>query len=530
MKNSKFYFVVFSIFILILSNQAMATTITVDGAPDAGWGNADVAKNQDAAGDPGSGGDNFDILTNYITDDGANLYVRFDITGTVLGDGAWNECFVFIDTDNNPATGHDGSDWGLVGADYRIIAGGSGGNIWDKKIQAWNGSGWTTTPTDFQSGKTTNNLEIGVALAAIGSPSGIMKFSFVTAGARSDYNNDISATAILYTKSGFSGKSIDGVLGDWDGLEFIASDDDENDLVCIPDTVNFRQVGITSDAENIYIRMNLNTYALWRASSDAYKEYRIWIDTEPETTQGYRPYIDTPGCESNPACIHWENFYADYHITISTYGTADETINQKMFLDCGEYDCADTADFIILPTPPGGDKFDAANGWMYIEFKIPRANVPDFDPECFEMAFTTYDTGALNAGCEVPGDNLPDPGVQNGVGIKTGCVTVISLASFEAVAGNKKVSLQWKTESETNNAGFNIYRAESENGEYVKINEVLIPAEGSATGSASYTFTDTTAKNGRTYYYTLEDIDLNGTATTHGPESATPRWFYAIWK
>jgi hypothetical protein len=30
-------------------------------------------------------------------------------------------------------------------------------------------------------------------------------------------------------------------------------------------------------------------------------------------------------------------------------------------------------------------------------------------------------------------------------------------------------------------------------------------------------------KNRQTYYYKLEDIDLSGTSTLHGPISATPR-------
>jgi hypothetical protein len=57
----------------------------------------------------------------------------------------------------------------------------------------------------------------------------------------------------------------------------------------------------------------------------------------------------------------------------------------------------------------------------------------------------------------------------------------------------------------------------------VKINASLIPAEGSATQGASYQFIDKNVKNRTTYYYKLEDIDLNGTSTMHGPVSATPR-------
>ena len=108
--------------------------------------------------------------------------------------------------------------------------------------------------------------------------------------------------------------------------------------------------------------------------------------------------------------------------------------------------------------------------------------------------------------------------------------TVINLSSFTATPKAGKVILQWNTESETDNAGFNIYRSESENGEYIKINDSLIPAQGSSTQGASYEFIDTDVKNRKTYYYKLEDIDLNGVSTFHGPVSATPRLLFRFFK
>jgi hypothetical protein len=90
--------------------------------------------------------------------------------------------------------------------------------------------------------------------------------------------------------------------------------------------------------------------------------------------------------------------------------------------------------------------------------------------------------------------------------------------------------LSWETESEIDNAGFNLYRSDSENGEYIKINDSLIPTEGTTTQGASYEFIDTDVKNRKTYYYKLEDIDLNGTSTMHGAVSAMPRWIYGIGK
>jgi hypothetical protein len=106
--------------------------------------------------------------------------------------------------------------------------------------------------------------------------------------------------------------------------------------------------------------------------------------------------------------------------------------------------------------------------------------------------------------------------------------TVVELSSFTATPRAGKVILQWSTESEIDNAGFNIYRATAENGEYVKINPFLIPAQGSSTQGASYEFIDTTVQNRKTYYYKLEDIDLNGTSTMHGPVNATPRLIYGM--
>jgi hypothetical protein len=106
--------------------------------------------------------------------------------------------------------------------------------------------------------------------------------------------------------------------------------------------------------------------------------------------------------------------------------------------------------------------------------------------------------------------------------------TVIELASFTATPKEGKVILQWNTGSEVDNTGFNIYRAESENGQYSKINYSLITSKGTSTLSASYEFIDTDVQNRKAYYYKLEDIDLNGNATMHGPVSATPRLIWGI--
>jgi hypothetical protein len=108
--------------------------------------------------------------------------------------------------------------------------------------------------------------------------------------------------------------------------------------------------------------------------------------------------------------------------------------------------------------------------------------------------------------------------------------TVISLSFFTATPSNKEVIIKWSTESEIENTGFNLYRSESADGDYAKINDALISAEGFSTQGASYEFIDKNVKNRKTYWYKLEDINLSGVSKFHGPIKATPKLIYGLFK
>lgn len=97
--------------------------------------------------------------------------------------------------------------------------------------------------------------------------------------------------------------------------------------------------------------------------------------------------------------------------------------------------------------------------------------------------------------------------------------TFIELNYLIAEAGVSLVTLEWETDMEIDNAGFNIWRSEQEDGGYSVINETLIPAQGSG---SFYSYADDNVINGTTYYYMIEDIDLYGVSTLHGPVYATP--------
>jgi len=80
---------------------------------------------------------------------------------------------------------------------------------------------------------------------------------------------------------------------------------------------------------------------------------------------------------------------------------------------------------------------------------------------------------------------------------------------------NGNIDLFWTTSYDKNCGGFNIYRSESQDDNFQKINEYLI------TGQMNYSFQDPRPKAGKTYYYKLEEVSLNGKKKFHHAISIT---------
>lgn len=95
----------------------------------------------------------------------------------------------------------------------------------------------------------------------------------------------------------------------------------------------------------------------------------------------------------------------------------------------------------------------------------------------------------------------------------------VELSSFTAtVSSGLYVSLKWVSESETNHAGYNIYRSENEEfNSAIKINAQIID-QGDANGTQiRYIYSDFEACNNMEYYYWLESVSLSGMCQYFGP-------------
>ncbi len=155
--------------------------------------------------------------------------------------------------------------------------------------------------------------------------------------------------------------------------------------------------------------------------------------------------------------------------------------------------------------------------------------------DCEALYGPGYECSDSSCQCEYVGycgDDIVQPGLGEQCEDNADCAageeckscncepTLIELENFVATGRLGRVILTWTTAAEIDNVGFNLYRADSADGEYEQINANLIAAKGSPTSGATYHYVDRDVATGSKYFYKLVDVDVNGNTTEHGPESA----------
>jgi hypothetical protein len=143
------------------------------------------------------------------------------------------------------------------------------------------------------------------------------------------------------------------------------------------------------------------------------------------------------------------------------------------------------------------------------------------DPGSASNEYLTFASPGGISAVEIVGDPSGNSYVLDNLYFDTGNLNLIELDQFTTVSQHNQIVIIWSTLSEIDNAGFNLWRGEAGSTDYIKINSGIIEAVGDATLSAEYSYIDKTAIPGVVYYYTLEDIDIKGISTFHGPISGT---------
>ena len=99
----------------------------------------------------------------------------------------------------------------------------------------------------------------------------------------------------------------------------------------------------------------------------------------------------------------------------------------------------------------------------------------------------------------------------------------VELSYFTCNFTNGYNRLEWTTESETNNSGWNVYRnVFNEISSADKINSELIASYGNSTSHHTYHYNDeVNLIQNTTYYYWLESVDYSGGSHFYGPTEIT---------
>lgn len=83
---------------------------------------------------------------------------------------------------------------------------------------------------------------------------------------------------------------------------------------------------------------------------------------------------------------------------------------------------------------------------------------------------------------------------------------------------NPLVEVTWSTATEVDTFGYNLMRSGQAEGSFdFQVNQEVIEATGQPVSGSDYSFIDRNVKSGETYYYLLEEVQLNGSVDHFGP-------------
>ncbi len=85
-----------------------------------------------------------------------------------------------------------------------------------------------------------------------------------------------------------------------------------------------------------------------------------------------------------------------------------------------------------------------------------------------------------------------------------------SPAPVETQQEEGMLRIAWRLQTQQNVYGFNVYRAETENGPWIRVNKEIIPGDDTTSLPHTYEFYDKGLEVGKRYYYYVEEITFDG--------------------
>ncbi|MCF7793342.1 MAG: T9SS type A sorting domain-containing protein [Candidatus Cloacimonetes bacterium] len=323
--------------------------------------------------------------------------------------------------------------------------------------------------------------------------------------------------------------------------------DGDNDYVSIADNSAHKPVSVTVEAW-VYINSNTNTYTESNAQYVIFKQ-----NTRTGQFEGYCIYYDknnhfvgivsSSTGQQRSVTSSVINLQEWNHVALTADGTA-----VKLYLN-GIWQGTSTGSYALdYGTNPlyfgrtgyadwegyFNGKIDEVRIWKIVRGQTEiedNMNQELSDPtnENNLVAYYKFNTGSGQIAYDSKGNNDGTLGAtENGDSSDPTWVTSdsplpVTLSSFTGTIENGFPTLNWTTESELENMGWNIYRSENENGlenNSLKLNETIIPGMGTITTPTNYIYIDElpTQQMGMHYYW-LESVSYSGELEIHGPVS-----------
>ena len=87
------------------------------------------------------------------------------------------------------------------------------------------------------------------------------------------------------------------------------------------------------------------------------------------------------------------------------------------------------------------------------------------------------------------------------------------------IINEPRVEINWETATEQDTVGFNVYRSTSPQDDFDLVNsDRLIDSDGGPVSGAQYTYVDHEVEPGETYFYVLEEIEIDGSQNRYSED------------